>query len=996
MNTKEYIEELIRKAESGDSDAQNGLGVAFHNGDGVERDYQKAREWYLKAAEQNNMYALSNLGKLYKNAFGVEKDLNKAFEYFLKAAELGHPSSMETVAMAYDYGNGVTKNAFKAVQWYQKAANKGLRVSQNNLGAKYKSGIGIEKDFYKAYEWYSKSAKQGEEYAQCNLGICYEEGEGVQKDLKKAVFWYSKSSKQGHDRANKRLKALLEKYDVNIDRVVLSFQELTENPFRILGAYSNASIREITANKSKLAVFAKIGKNLELPIDKLISNCYVQKYPLQQTLFDNNDVEDERTVASLYNRIQYIPNRLETLRSSEFFSEYDETDLNQTYRHNEIVEEISELQNELEHLYVAYESKVKEMFSIVRNIDAMDNAIVSINQPIDKIRHALFWFINVTPIDEIAINNFAQGNTAKAIEILDKDETFSSLINRGTIALINEDFNAFIRCITKVIHNDDYRNAFCKTVCGENFSIQEEELAHTFIGLLLKELPNEDWKSVFYDDGVSADDDDFVCTTLAKVPSDKLLEKTAEVAAISRDKGLERYNAAVLLMNLAKNELKKLESLVEINSLQYQTVADKVARELLNSSIDYYNKCSDTIYLATKQTTVMNQYAFDIAIGTTLKERAKGCLNQVKDKLKKMPPATAFALFGKVNSMIADFSKKPDLIIHSEKLLTECAPLITEIKEILGRDNEAYRDISTNVVANALINIIAEVNATFEKVNKVLEDAKSADIVRKMSANPTAAFESLISVLKKCWQLFINMDLYDLEADFQKDRYMENRKIIQKHLSDFKISTYGFSPTISMRTETDIYNSCNSILSFTNYIKSFPNGKYRLEADKQISKLKAEDDAYWNDCQRKNDFSRYLGKYRNGLHAREANAEIYKLKKIKDENYWAACCKTGDYEAYLSSYKDGLHAKEATAFIEKKKATRRRLKWCAILLAIFIGIALIWGADGFIFMTGAIAFLGFCGFAGKGDLDCGTRITCLIIGGISGLICYALCQMFGR
>ena len=995
MNTKENIEELIRKAESGDSNAQNSIGVAFHNGDGVERDYQKARNWYLKAAEQNNMNALYNLGRLYVLALGVEKDLEKSFGYFLRAAELGHSNAMKTVAMAYDNGKGVQKNNSKAVQWYIKAANKGLKVAQNNLGAKYEIGQGVEKDFYKAFEWYSKAAEQGEENAQCNLGICYEEGVGVPKNLKKAVFWYSKSSKQGHDRATKRLKILLEKYDMNVDRIVLSFQELTANPFRILGVYSNASTREITANKSKLAVFAKIGKTLELPIDKLISNCYVPKYPLQQTLFDNN-VEDERTVATLFNRIQYIPNKLETLRSSEYCSEYDETDDTQISRHNEIVEEISDLQNELENLYSTYENKVKRMFSVERNIDAMDNAIVSINQPIDKIRHSLFWFINVTPIDEIAINNFAQGNTAKAIEILDKDETFSSLINRGTIALINEDFSTFIRCITKVIHNDDYRNAFCRTVCGENFSIQEDELAHTFIGLLLKELPNEDWKSVFYNDGVSADDDDFVCMTLAKVPSDKLLEKTAEVAAISRDKGLERYNAAVSLMNLAKNELKKLESLIETDSLQYQTIADKVARELLNSSIDYYNKCSDTIYLATKQTTEMNQYAFGIAIGTTLKERAKDCLNQVKDKLEKMPPATAFALFGKVNSKIADFSKKPDLIIHSENLLAECAPLITEIKEILGRNNEAYRDISTNVVANALINIIAEVNATFEKVNKVLEDAKSADIVRKMSANPTAAIESLISVLKKCWQLFINMDLYDLEADFQKDRYMENRKIIQKHLSYFKISTYGFSPTISMRTETDIYNSCNSILSFTNYIKSFPNGKYRLEADKQISKLKAEDDVYWNDCQRKNDFSRYLGKYSNGLHAREANAEIYKLKKIKDENYWAACCKTGDYEAYLSSYKDGLHAKEATAFIEKKKASRSRLKWCAILLAIFIGIALIWGIDGFIFMTGAIAFLGFCGFAGKGDLDCGTRITCLIIGGISGLICYALYQMFGR
>lgn len=994
MNTKENIADLIIKAESGDPDAQNSLGVAYHNGDGVERNYQKAREWYLKAAKQDQKYALNNLAIIYKYALGVDKDLQEAFKYFLRAAELGQLNAIESVAIAYDYGYGTPTDYKKAVEWYIKAANNGLRVAQNNLGAKYKSGQGVQKSYTKAFHWYSEAAKQGEEFAQCNLAICYEEGNGVQKNLKKALYWFEKSSKNGHERATKRLKSLLETYDSNVDRIVITFQEFATNPFRVLGVYSNASTREITANKSKLTVFAKIGKGLIFPIDKLISNFYTQKYPIQQSLFDEQ-FEDGRNVATLYKCIQHLTERIDSLKHSEFYTDYDESDSDQLSGHNKVEEDISSIHSEMNNLYRSYENKVKNMFSVERTLDSMDKAIVSINQPLDRIKHALFWFVNVTPIDEIAINNFAQGNYEKAKEILEKGETYSSLVNSAIISLIEEDLNHFVHCITTVIHNFDYRNDFCKEICGDNFTISEDELAHTFIDVLLNELPNEDWKSIFYDNGVSADDDDYVCTLLAKIPSDKLLSKTSEVSAISREKGVDRYNAAMALMELSKNELDCLNTLVETDSLQYQSVADKVARELLNCSIDYYNKCSDTIYLATKQTVVLNQYAFEIAIGTTLKERAEDCLKQVKEKLQKLPPEKAFQLFGKVNALVADFSTKPDLIIHSKKLLSDCAPLITEIKEILGRKNEAYLDLSTKVVANSLINIIAEVNSTFEHVTKALENPKNENLPIRMRTNPVLAFESLKSALKESWQLFVNMDLFDLEDEFKNERYLENRKIIQNHLSEFKINTYEFAPTISMKTETEIFNSCKTIPSLTNYINQFPNGKYRLEAEKQISRLKAEDDKFWNECVKSGNFNLYISKYRYGLHSKQAKVEVDKQNKIKDDNFWAACCKTKDYEAYLSSYKNGLHSKEASSFIEKKKTLKKWLITIAVILAIFIGIAAIWGPDGFIFLTGGIAFLGFCGFAGKGDVDCGTRMVCLAVAAISGLICYALSQIFG-
>ena len=42
-----------------------------------------------KSAEQGNAYAQSNLGGFYERGEGVEKDLNKACEWYQKSAEQG-------------------------------------------------------------------------------------------------------------------------------------------------------------------------------------------------------------------------------------------------------------------------------------------------------------------------------------------------------------------------------------------------------------------------------------------------------------------------------------------------------------------------------------------------------------------------------------------------------------------------------------------------------------------------------------------------------------------------------------------------------------------------------------------------------------------------------------------------------------------------------------------------------------------------------------------
>lgn len=60
------MEELIKKAEEGDVEAQFQLGLAYYNGDGINKNYRKAYHWFQKAIEQGNGDAQNYLGNLIK------------------------------------------------------------------------------------------------------------------------------------------------------------------------------------------------------------------------------------------------------------------------------------------------------------------------------------------------------------------------------------------------------------------------------------------------------------------------------------------------------------------------------------------------------------------------------------------------------------------------------------------------------------------------------------------------------------------------------------------------------------------------------------------------------------------------------------------------------------------------------------------------------------------------------------------------------------------
>lgn len=75
-----------RLAAEGERDAQFRLGLMYHQGRGVPRNYREAVQWYRRAADQGSALAQNNLGVIYRDGDGIRSNRVVAYMWFSLAA----------------------------------------------------------------------------------------------------------------------------------------------------------------------------------------------------------------------------------------------------------------------------------------------------------------------------------------------------------------------------------------------------------------------------------------------------------------------------------------------------------------------------------------------------------------------------------------------------------------------------------------------------------------------------------------------------------------------------------------------------------------------------------------------------------------------------------------------------------------------------------------------------------------------------------------------
>lgn len=433
----------------------------------------------------------------------------------------------------------------------------------------------------------------------------------------------------------------------------------------------------------------------------------------------------------------------------------------------------------------------------IRTPDSIAAANTAINLDKDQLKYALFWFISGSPMDDIALRHLQAGNREKAEEIFQKKETYSSLINSGVLAFIDGNTATGFDNISKVVHNSAYRTELLQALGIANLQISEDDLAELVIAELLKEVSASKLLSTC----TNAADRDIVSKSALDEPISAINSAIAVAKNADKKNPEASLAAGTKLMNSTKAPLKAVKDIAGASSPQYQMVADNVAKEVLQCGINYYNNAPESDVESPRKAMVLQSYALSIAVGQLTKDRCKENYDILKQAVDNMPPAEVAIEARKVKEELRKFCQLPDKISHSVTLLDSTKPLLQTIKSKLGATNSFYLSLSTQVVGNALHNIIEEVNQAQNYFMAVIKAVKESGIDPSLlnyigdDHSPAKIIDNKVKpVMREAWNATVLMDSFDMESDFKTNRYNPNRQSLKEMCESLKISTKVSTP----------------------------------------------------------------------------------------------------------------------------------------------------------------------------------------------------------
>lgn len=202
---KEQFQNVMDAADDGVDVALNILGMIYAGyskykqmGLVVKPDKKTAFDYFTKAADAESADAMDNLGNCYKNGDGVDKDIEKAAGWYRKSAECGWLSGVYHYATCLREGEGVEKDEKEALRWYMKAGASGHGRSLNMLGSCAEKGHGMNEDPELAFEWYRLAAESGDAESMYDLGRCYHNGYGCEENESLGDEWQAKAKANGY------------------------------------------------------------------------------------------------------------------------------------------------------------------------------------------------------------------------------------------------------------------------------------------------------------------------------------------------------------------------------------------------------------------------------------------------------------------------------------------------------------------------------------------------------------------------------------------------------------------------------------------------------------------------------------------------------------------------------------------------------------------------------------------------------------------------------
>ncbi|MDZ7766031.1 MAG: tetratricopeptide repeat protein [Melioribacteraceae bacterium] len=165
--------QLKSRVDKGDTDAMYTYAGLVALGIDYSLTNQQAYELLERAAEKSHIYSIIEIGLSYFNGNLVEKNREKAIEYWNRAADLG--SREAEVRIAFAKINQQSDDYSDEINTLTIAANQGSVLAQAALAYCYEKGIGVDQKKSMAAKLYREAASRGSETAYNSLKSMYDE-----------------------------------------------------------------------------------------------------------------------------------------------------------------------------------------------------------------------------------------------------------------------------------------------------------------------------------------------------------------------------------------------------------------------------------------------------------------------------------------------------------------------------------------------------------------------------------------------------------------------------------------------------------------------------------------------------------------------------------------------------------------------------------------------------------------------------------------------------
>lgn len=316
--------------------------------------------------------------------------------------------------------------------------------------------------------------------------------------------------------------------------------------------------------------------------------------------------------------------------------------------------------------YLAAEQDPQDDFSfpalgeIHRTLESVEDAASKLNLDNDKINAALFWFWNGNPItDEAAFEALKSGDTETAYEIWDKlitktdeegkrfwkpvtEKNYSAFHNCSVLNIIRANGNLSNAIVASLYFlESDLVNKFVSSVADETHKTNKKELQLLFLNQLHSDI-EANKKSLLPKFLEILNKQEFVAKQdfmkgFVQKPIEQIEHKIETAKNKRKASKANAAKAGQELFTSTASDLTQLKSIVGASDLKYTSISDKVANEILQCSIDYFNDSQEKDSTSDYAETAMKlaKQAETLAIGKLTKDRIKDSIEtlaEMKDR----------------------------------------------------------------------------------------------------------------------------------------------------------------------------------------------------------------------------------------------------------------------------------------------------------------------------------------------------------------------------